>query len=819
MNKSLSLIFILLILFIPAHAQKKHTKAADDAFAEYKYSTAIEHYRKAYSKVKNDKEEKNRINYRLAECYRLTNNIRRSEIQYKRLVKINYQEKEPSILLHLANALLSNKKHKEALDHFKAYQLLVPEDVRGQSGIESCTKAIDWKENPDNYTITNLKKINSREDDFAAAYANNALNTLVFTSTRAGATGSQKDEWTDQDFSDLFITRLDRKGNYSIPVLFDNEDGLLQSELLINSGGNEGTPQMNRGFTNIYYTKCAADGSKNQGCKIYTSSRSGRNWSRPKPLKFGNDTTNVIGHPSVSDDELKIFFSAERRGGMGGKDLWMASRKSKNEAFGNPINLGSEVNTAGDEVFPFLRNDTTLYFSSNGHVGLGRLDIYRSTYQYGWKNVQNLKAPINSISDDFSIVFNPESEEGFFSSDRKGARKADLYSFYKPVIKYSLEGTLKNENTLQYLEDVEIALISSTGTKYTTLTNARGKYKFGDQQIRIGFNYEIVASKEDFLSLKQFIKNDDLKTEAKLIKDFNLSPIPSEAVVLPDILYDLGKWDLKVQYQDSLQGLIKTLDENKNITIELAAHTDSRDTDERNDILSQRRARSVVEYLILRGIDPDRLVAKGYGERQPRELKQNIVKNGISFKNGTIFTEEFINELRTNAEKEAAHELNRRTEFRILNKDFEQKKSKAELNPEKVDIKLNVVNNEVDFTLDPKSGDIVTNCILNDHSLTFVYNENFKSEISLRQALRLLNNGDIDRNDFMGNAEKALANGTIANQSRINIKKITLADKTIENTEVVVNSRLKNSLQFGSEVLSKFGKFAIDKEAKKFIFQ
>jgi peptidoglycan-associated lipoprotein len=819
MNKSLSLIFFLFILIIPTHAQKKQVKAADEAFSEFKYATAIEHYRKAYSKVKNDKEEKNRINYQLAECYRLTNNIRRSEIQYKRLAKINYQEKEPSILLHLANALLSNKKAKEALVQFQAYQLLVPDDIRGKNGIESCTIAIDWKQSSDNYTITNLKKINSREDDFAPAYANNALNTLVFTSNRATATGSQKDEWTDKDFSDLFITRLDRKGNYSLPVLFDNEDGLLKSELHLNSGGNEGTPQLNSSFTNIYYTKCPADGSKNQGCKIYTSSRSGRNWSRPKPVKFENDTTHVIGHPSISGNELTIYFASERNGGFGGKDIWMAKRANKNEAFGRPQNLGSNVNTAGDEVFPFIRNDSTIYFSSNGHIGLGGLDIYRAVYNYGWNDVQNLKSPINSIADDFSIIFNPETEEGFFTSNRKGSRKDDLYSFYKPVIEYTLEGTLKNENTLQYLEDVEISLISSSGTKYTTLTNARGKYKFGEQQLRTGLNYEIIASKEDFLTLKQNISNNDLTSEKKVVRDFNLSPIPSEAVVLPDILYDLGKWELKAQYQDSLQGLIKTLDENKNLTIELAAHTDTRDTDERNDILSQRRARSVVEYLILRGIDPERLVAKGYGERQPRELKKNINKNGINFRLGTKLTEEYVNGLRTNAEKEAAHELNRRTEFRILNKDFEQKKSMAELNPDKVDIKLNVVNNEVAFTIDPKSGNIVTNCLLNDHSIQFAYNESFRTEISLREALRLLNNGDIDRNDFIGDAERALANGTIANQSHFNIKKLTFADKTIENTEVIVNSRLKNTFQFGNEVLSKFGKFAIDKEAKKFIFQ
>jgi peptidoglycan-associated lipoprotein len=225
----------------------------------------------------------------------------------------------------------------------------------------------------------------------------------------------------------------------------------------------------------------------------------------------------------------------------------------------------------------------------------------------------------------------------------------------------------------------------------------------------------------------------------------------------------------------------------------------------------------VVDYLILRGIDPDRLIAKGYGERQPRELKKDIVKNRILFKNGTVLNEEFINNLRTEAEKEAAHELNRRSEFRILNKDFQTKTTKTDLNPEEVAIKLNPVNNEIPFTLD-EQGDVNAICFINDRSTSFAYNETFRSEISLRQALRLLNDGDIDKNDFIGDREKTLANGTIANNSIINIKKLNIADKIVENIEVTVNNRLKKSFQFGSAVLSKFGTFTIDKEASKIIF-
>ncbi len=817
MNKFLSFVFFLLIVVIPTHAQKKHVKAADDAFYTRKYATAIDHYRKAYSKVKNDVDEKNRINFQLAECYRFTNNIRRAVIQYKRLEKIKYQETEPLILLHLANALKSDKKYEEALIWYKAYQQLFPDDPRGANGIASCTLAPEWEQNPTNYEIVNLKKLNSREDDFAPAYANSALNTIVFTSSRVAATGSQKDEWTDQDFSDLFISRQERKGSFTVPVLFDNEEGGLNNEIKINTDGNEGTPQLNADFTTIYFTRCASAGTKNQGCKIYTSSRSGRNWSLPKVLQFGQDTTLVVGHPSISNDELTIYFSAENPKGFGGKDIWMAKRTLKSEAFGKPQNLGPEINTAGDEMFPFLRNDTVLYFSSNGHAGMGGLDIYRAKHRSGWRNIENLRSPINSNGDDFAIVFHPENEAGYFSSDRKGTRKSDLYSFVQPLIEYAIEGVVKNENSLLFIEDAEIALAGSNGTNYTTRTNAAGKYQFGPLQVKADLDYEIYVSKDDFFTQKQEISSEEITIQQNVLKDFSLVPLPSEPIVLPDILYDLGKWELKPQYQDSLQGLIKTMDENKNLVIELASHTDSRDSDERNDILSQRRARSVVEYLILRGIDPDRLVAKGYGERQPRELKKDITKNNIRFKRGTVLTEEFIKSLGTIAEKEAAHELNRRSEFRILNKDFQTKTTKTELNPDEVAIKLNPISNEIPLTIDGQ-GHVNAICFINDRSTTFTYSEFYKAEISLRQALRLLNDGDIDKNDFVGDAEQVLANGTIANSSVINLKKLSVADKTLTNIEVIVNSRLKNSFQFGTEVLSKFGNFTIDKEAKKIIF-
>lgn len=815
---------IVLLLFIialnPLYAQKNNARSADDAFNNNKYVLAIERYRKAYTKIKDNIGEKNRINFQLGECYRLTNNIRRTEIQFKRLIRVNYQEKEPLILLYLADALRSAKKYTEALPHYQAFAEIMPDDPRGLNGVESCTTVQSWEENPTKHIITNLKKINSKDDDFSATYANNTFNTIVFTSSREKATGIGKDEWTNQSFSDLFLTRIDRQGNYGIPVLFDNEDGSLSSEFSINTSGNEGTPVMNDAFTSLYFTRCPTIKNKeSQGCNIYMTNRNGSRWSKPQQVRIGNNELSVVGHPTLSKNELKIYFSAEGTNGFGAKDIWMASRESKTAAFGRAQNLGAKINTPGDEMFPSIRNDSILYFSSNGHVGMGGLDIFRSTFQSNnWTEARNLKFPMNSSSDDFSLIFHPEKEEGFFTSNRKGGRKDDIYSFYIPILEFSISGRVKNDNTLLYVKDATIELKGSDGTSLSTRTNSIGKYEFGSSQIKKNVAYTMVVKIDDFFNENAMVSTSDLDQSEKFVQDFLMRPIPSEPVVLPDILYDLGSWELKIQYQDSLQDLIKTLDENENLVIELASHTDSRDTDERNDILSQRRARSVVDYLILRGIDPDRLVAKGYGERQARELKKHFSRANISFETGTVFTEEFIDALPTTAQKEAAHELNRRTEFRILNKDFIPKTTKINLDTEAVRVSLNEVVNEISFTINEKTGDIESQCQVNGNTLTFAYRENASTEISLRQALRLLNKGEINKNDFSGDVELSLADGTIANGSIINIKKFGIAGKELENLKIVVNKDLKNQFLIGKSVLQRLSSFTIDNEAKKIIF-
>lgn len=817
---TIPILFIVLILPLAVFSQKSPTGPADEAFENYRYAVAIERYKKAYTKVKGNKAEKNRIVYQLGECYRLTNNYRRAEMQYKRLMREGYQQLKPELLLHYGDVLKINGKYEEALEKYNAYAEMVPEDPRGPNGVESCKLAIEWQENPTKYQIEIMKKLNSRESDFSPAYASDNFNTVIFTSTREGATGKGTDEWTDQNFSDLFITRMDRKGEWSTPVLLDNSDG--EGEDAINTSSNEGAPIMNSDFTTLYFTRCPNEDKTLSGCQVYTSKRTGRSWSEPKLLLLGNDTNAVIGHPAISENELIIYFSAERPGGFGGNDIWIATRESKSEEFGRLMNLGPDINTPGDEVFPYLRYDTVLYFSSNAHPGLGGLDMFKTTIdeEGKWGKPENLKMPINSNGDDFGIVFHQELEQGFFSSNRNSSRGSDnLYSFIIPPVEFTLTGTIKDDRTLQFIEAANIELVGSDGTSVSTRTNNKGVYLFGTSQVKQNTTYEIIVSKDDYFTSKGTETTVGLERSKELVRDFMLEPIPKEPIILPEILYDLAKWNLKPQYQDSLQGLIQTLDNNPTIVVELASHTDLRASDEYNDVLSQRRAQSAVDYLIMRGIDPDRLVAKGYGERVPRKLLKNISKDGFLFREGIILTEDYINDLSTEEEKEAAHQLNRRTEFRVLRKDFVPK-PKTEITAHKgVDIVVNPEEIKLPFTPDPRTGEIQAICTVNGYSVQFAYQRDARAEISLDKALELLTKGAISKDDFKGDPSEILTGNSIANNAVFTVAELTIAGQTIREVDFKVNHKLRHPLMLGKGTLSKIGSFRINQDQKEIVFE
>ncbi|MDO9256555.1 MAG: OmpA family protein [Bacteroidales bacterium] len=844
----------------PVFAQNRVLRVADDAFNNMQYNVALTKYKKALSKAK-AKPDKEKISFQMAECYRIINNTKKAESAYKRLAKTKYAQTNPLVFLHLAEAMKSNEKYTEAKTYFEKYTELVPADPRGPTGSQSCKLAQDWIDTPTKLKIKLEKALNSKESDFSTTYSDKLYNTIIFTSTRDASTGKDMDNWTGQNFSDLFVSKLDPKGQWSTPVQ-------LETGNIINTEANEGNPAVNSKFNQMYFTRCSNDKGTLQGCKIMVSRRAGRNWGEPVALDLGGDSTTVFGNPSISPDELTLVFTSNLPHGEGGKDIWVSTRKTSGENFGRPLNAGPVINTPDDEMFPFMRNDTSLYFSSNGLPGLGGLDIFRCTFSNGvWTKPVNLQVPVNSPGDDFAIVFNPEDDKGFFSSNRKGGRGSDdIYSFVNPPVIFTLAGVVKDDKTLQFIQGAVVKLTGSNGTSIEARTDAKGFYNFNKAQIKPNTTYELICLKANYLNKKAKETTVGLESSKDFTIDFKLEPIPDKPVVLPDILYDLAKWDLKPQYQDSLQGLIKTLDENETIIIELASHTDSRGTDESNDVLSQKRAESVVNYLIERGIDPDRLVAKGYGERVPRRLAKDVTKDGFQFKAGTLLSQSFIDSLSTKPAQEAAYSLNRRSEFRIISKDFvpktqnqvitsqlpvkttpTQTQEKAipgqtqdkpipnpiqdkavpnqlpdkvtAIQPQKVVIQINPDDNVVPLSTNPDNT-LSFSAVVNGYTTQITLSEEGPGlSFSVDATLKMLKSGAIGKTDFAGDAEKILGNNSVADKSIFSVGEINITTKSAFDLEATVLQKQKSPVLMSEKVLKRFGTYTIDKEKKQIIFK
>ncbi|HPZ61492.1 MAG TPA: OmpA family protein [Bacteroidales bacterium] len=677
-SKSIFITFILIfITSFFVYGQKNLVEEADEKFELNQFYSASQLYLKAYPKVDN-KLEKNRILYQVGLCYYNMGDARKALSYFNRVIRAQYPDPEVFWYTGLVNMTLAN--YEEALNNFEKYKGLVPNDTLVDIKIESCKLSKAWMDNPTLYEVTSERKLNTRNQDFATAWADKRYRSIIFTSNRDGVVGKGIDEWTGLPFTDFFIAEKDKKGNWSSPVTADDQE-------ILNTQHNEGVGCFNNKFNTFYFTRCRVEKKKILGCNIYYTTRRGRSWAEPILLPFTTDSTATVGHPAISDDEMMIIFSGNLSGGYGGRDLWMATRTKKNQDFGEPSNLGPIINTSGNEMFPTLRyvnNRTYLYFSSDGHPGMGGLDLYRSEYIDGqWTVPENLRYPLNSPQDDFHIIFLDDPtilrteqarEMGFLSSNRNLSSMDDIYSFKLPPIYFSISGIVYDDSTKKPIPGAIVRIEGSDGNIYIDTTDNNGYYIFDKTQIFENNTYTIYVSKEEYLGERGIETTVGLDRSKDLVHDFYLIPIPKEPIVLPDILYDFDDWRLKPQYQDSLNGLVQILMDNPNIVIELGSHTDSRGTHEYNDSLSYKRAKAVVDYLISKGIEPDRLIPKGFGKRVPRVLEEDktVIIDGkeYTFPKGTVLTEEYINSLPSKDQREAAHQLNRRTTFQIIRDDY-----------------------------------------------------------------------------------------------------------------------------------------------------
>ena len=634
-------------------AQKNITAKADKAFETGKYFDAIDEYKYAYAKAK-DKDKKNDITYMVAESYRMVHNNRQAEVWYRKVVKKGYSNHLAT--LYLADALRAQGQYDEALKEYQNYSKLEPTDDRGPSGVESCATAIEYMATPTRYKVENMHYFNSKYSDYAPTFAKDDYSMVIFASARESSSGGKISGVTGEYFSDLYRSRADRKGKWSEPVALDEN---------VNSSYDEGAPCTNKKCNTLYFTSFREDNNKNMVCKIFCSTKENAEWGLAQEINLAPDSI-AVGHPAISGDELTLLFVADMPGGYGGKDIWKVTRTSKTAEWSAPVNMGPEINTEGDELFPYIHPDGTLYFSSDGHMGMGGLDIFcaRETSS-GWK-VENMKYPINTSSDDFGICFEAELERGFFSSNRPGGKGGDdIYQFSLPPIEFVLSGIVRNKKTEAIIAGAEVNLIGSDGTNITAKTETNGSYNF---KLTPNTDYRVVVKRGGFLNSKDKVTTKGLTNSSDIVADIYLAPDDSR-MDLDGIEYDFGKWTLRPTSIAALESLVEILNDNTNITIEIGSHTDFRGSDAANMTLSQKRAQSVVDFLITYGIDAERLTSKGYGETWPKEIDKELARKYSFLREGDKLTEQFIKKLPAD-QQEICNQINRRTDFGLTGRDY-----------------------------------------------------------------------------------------------------------------------------------------------------
>ena len=573
-------LFLLLVASFLYSCKSAKLSDAEEKQRIGEYFEAAAIYRKVYTKTPPAKRDlRGYIAFRMAECNRLINNTPRATSAYMNALRYKYPDS--IVNLRLGQMYQKSGRYGEAIKYYNDYLLAEPGSVLAFNGVAGCEEAVKWKQAPTRYTVRRMEKFNSRRSEFSPMLYGEKYDQLYFASSRTpkGA-GKDKEETnsaiTGQRNNDFFLVKQDETGAWQAPVELEDE---------VNTEFDEGTPSFSKDGNTMYYTYCAQDPEGPRTSEIYVSSRSSAKWGKGTRANIVKDSVTALGHPSISPDGKYLYFVSDAVGGYGGKDLFRA-RVMGND-FGPMENLGPDINTPGDEMFPYVRDSVTLYFASDGHPGMGGLDLFKATLDSTGKwNVENMKAPINSAGDDFGITFAGDKESGFFSSNRNDARGYDhLYSFELPVITIFIEGIVSDvdENPI---EDATVRIVGRDGLNEKVLAKKDGKYKV---ELERDIRYVMMASARGYLNQNFELKTGPEEKNETYIVDFFLSPI-SKPVVIENIFYDFDKATLRPESKKALDEMIKMLNDNPNVTIELGAHTDRKGSEQYNERLAQRRA-------------------------------------------------------------------------------------------------------------------------------------------------------------------------------------------------------------------------------------
>lgn len=663
MRKIFTYIYIISILplLIGCGADAAMRKG-DKFFALGEYYDASQQYKKAYTATPpKDRATRGKRALKLADCYRRINYTQRAIAAYNNAIR--YKQADSLTHLHLGLQLLKNGNYKTAEKAFtEALDSLLGNKL-AKAGLLSAKMAPQWKKDGSQYTVKRMNFFNSRRSDYSPMLAGENYDQLYFTSTRNQAQGDELSGITGTKNGDIFVSYKDENGKWLKPEVIDTE---------LNSAYDEGACSFTPDSRTMYLTQCATDPSYPRYATICTSQRSDAAWGKSTFLEITKDTLSSYAHPAVSPDGEWLYFTSDMPGGMGGLDIWRV--RLTTSGLGGVENLGEPVNTPGDEMFPTFRPNGDLYFSSNGHPGMGGLDIYiakpniEDTEKNG-KMQQNSPAytiehpgyPLNSQGDDFGMTFNGLLNEGFFSSNRGDGKGWDhIYSFVNPEIVQTVKGWVYEQDGYE-LPNALVYMVGNDGTNLKLSVKGDGSF---EQKIKPGVDYVFLGTCKGFLNHKEQLRVEQVEESQEYVLQFPLASITAP-VLIDNIFYDFDKATLRPESTVALDELIKLLNENPNVTIELSAHCDYFGRDEYNKRLSQQRAESVVTYLIEHGIAADRLSPVGYGEERPKTVRKKMTEKYPFLKENDVLTEEFIKTLPED-QQEICNQINRRTEFIVL---------------------------------------------------------------------------------------------------------------------------------------------------------
>ena len=627
-------------------------KKGDKFYAVGEYYDAAAQYRKAYTQTPSkERELKGQRAMKLADCYRRILLTNKAITAYNNAVR--YKQDDSLTHFYLGQLHLKNGNYKEAARQFQTAMDSLPQSdphwQLAKTGLHSAQMVPQWKKETSPYTVKRENQFNSRRAEFSPMLAGDDNEQLFFTSTRNQAQGDEYSGITGSKAADIFMAQKDDKGKWGKPQAIDSE---------LNSAFDEGVCCFSPDGRTMYLTQCKTDANYPRFATIVASSRSDATWSKPTEITISKDTLTSFAHPAVSPDGEWLYFVSDMPGGLGGYDIWRCRLFGNNEV-GTIENLGPLVNTAGDEKFPAFRPNGDFYFSSDGHPGMGGLDIY--ILKKGARNLEHPVAPLNSQGDDFGMTFEGRYNRGYFSSNRGDTRGYDhIYSFYNPEIVQTVKGWVYEQDGYE-LTAAQVYMVGNDGTNLKLSVRGDGSFT---QEIKPGVDYVFLGTCKGFLNHQEQLRVEPVTKSEEYVLQFPLANI-SAPVLIENIFYDFDKATLRPESQTALDELVNLLNENPNITIELSAHTDYKGSDQYNERLSQRRAESVVNYLIAHGIASDRLTPKGYGEGKPKKIKRKVAEKYPFLKEGDVLKEEFVVQL-PEEQQEQCNQLNRRTEFIVL---------------------------------------------------------------------------------------------------------------------------------------------------------